>query len=430
MREKSKKTVSLLLTTVLSMSMALGLLCVENNIAKAATSTTFNTTQYESFYDFKKVKDYPNGATLVFEEDVAVNTSLHGEDILIESPLAFMIGTEGTMVEEGYDVEIWYHGQTNGGIPVITKLPDQTICSASLKMKVPEGYNAQSAKYYDENNDTWKAVSSYTEDSFTYPIEGKIVYFEEHGFVYQPRNSWAVELKKAKTDISTLKAQATIPQVTYKYTGSPIEPEVTIPGLTKDKDYKVEYAKNTDVGTATITIKGIYNCYGSFTIEFTIEDTNKEADKDTYKDTKYTDEKGGAEYILNTDADGNITATYTGTSKKKAKKITVPSSITLPDGKEAKITEIGPNAFKGSKATQITIPSTVTKISAKAFAGSEAKKIIIKTDKKGNISIGKGAFKKMKAKNVQIIIKGCKGKAKEKLVKKIQKQAPKGTKVK
>ncbi|WP_022759809.1 leucine-rich repeat protein [Butyrivibrio sp. AD3002] len=422
-----------ILSSVIAFSLVTGLWCGTSYLAKAGTSSTFNINLYTSDTFESPIKEYPNGATLVFDgnTDISVNKNLQAEGILA-TPLVIFIDKGNNMKEDGYDILVNAHGQAGGGIPVLTNLPANTDYTGLLTIPVPDGYNPASAKYYDINDHLWKAVTSYTESTVTYPVEGGLASFIEYGMIFQIGGDWYTEYKKAATDISTLKGQATIPQNSYTYSGSAIEPEVTIPGLTKEKDFKVEYAKNTDPGTATITVTGIYNCYGSFTIEFTItkEDKNAEDKKTEYNNTEYKDEDASATYILNTDKDGNVTATYKGSTNKKAKKITIPTSITLPDGTKATVTEIGPNAFKGSKATQITIPSTVTKISSKAFAGSEAKKIIIKTDKKGNISIGKGAFKSMKAKNVQIIIKGCKGKAKDKLIKKVKKQAPKGTKVK
>ncbi|SDB21734.1 leucine-rich repeat protein [Butyrivibrio sp. INlla16] len=224
-------------------------------------------------------------------------------------------------------------------------------------------------------------------------------------------------------DIATLKDKATLSPPTADYTGAAITPEVKITGLTKDVDFTVAYTNNIEPGTATVTITGIGAYTGSFTLEYTIN-------KKEYKQEEVKDEKTGASYEVTTNADGTTVATYKTTTNKKAKKIKVPETVTLPDGSTAKVTQIGSKAFKDSNATQITIPKSVKKISAKAFEGSSAKKIIIKTDKKAKVSIGKGAFKKMKAKNTTIQIKGCSGKPKQNLKKNIQKQASSGTTVK
>ncbi|MDU5920545.1 MAG: phosphodiester glycosidase family protein [Clostridiales bacterium] len=80
-----------------------------------------------------------------------------------------------------------------------------------------------------------------------------------------------------------------------EYNGKEREPDVTIEGLIKEKDYTVSYANNVNVGEATITITGTGNYRGSITKTFEIkeEDKNKvdiskyeaKLDKDSYKYT-------------------------------------------------------------------------------------------------------------------------------------------------
>ena len=59
------------------------------------------------------------------------------------------------------------------------------------------------------------------------------------------------------------------------YTGKAIEPELKITDkegnvLVKDKDYEVEYSDNIDIGQATVTVNGIGNYTGTYTINFEI----------------------------------------------------------------------------------------------------------------------------------------------------------------
>ena len=54
------------------------------------------------------------------------------------------------------------------------------------------------------------------------------------------------------------------------YTGSAITKEVSVPGLIKDRDYSVTYKDNTNVGTATLTIKGIGEYFGEKSYTFKI----------------------------------------------------------------------------------------------------------------------------------------------------------------
>lgn len=64
------------------------------------------------------------------------------------------------------------------------------------------------------------------------------------------------------------------PVADYAYTGLPIKPEptVTYNGMTLklDRDYRLSYNSNTQIGTATITITGIGNYSGSKRVNFNI----------------------------------------------------------------------------------------------------------------------------------------------------------------
>ncbi len=70
----------------------------------------------------------------------------------------------------------------------------------------------------------------------------------------------------SKTEISKVEDQV--------YSGSALEPEVTVKDgdeeLTKDKDYTLSYENNTEIGTATVTVKGKGNYSGSQKISFKI----------------------------------------------------------------------------------------------------------------------------------------------------------------
>ena len=68
------------------------------------------------------------------------------------------------------------------------------------------------------------------------------------------------------------KMEATLSETNYLYDGTAKEPKVTIEGLTEGKDYSVSYKNNVNVGTATVTIKGITDfCSGTITKTFSIE---------------------------------------------------------------------------------------------------------------------------------------------------------------
>lgn len=81
---------------------------------------------------------------------------------------------------------------------------------------------------------------------------------------------------------------------TYTYTGSNIEPAVTVKSivtgssLIKGTDYTVSYANNTDVGRATITVEGIKNYSGSRQFTFYIAPQQISAATATLPQSSYT----------------------------------------------------------------------------------------------------------------------------------------------
>ncbi|MBQ2285369.1 MAG: leucine-rich repeat protein, partial [Clostridia bacterium] len=96
------------------------------------------------------------------------------------------------------------------------------------------------------------------------------------------------------------------------------------------------------------------------------------------------------------------------TSKKT---VTVPSYLTYK-GVKYKVTTIGASAFKGSKATKITLPGTLKYIDEKAFYG--CKNLTSITLPSSIRSIGKNAFKKC-ANNLTINVPKNKKKTYQKL---------------
>lgn len=170
------------------------------------------------------------------------------------------------------------------------------------------------------------------------------------------------------------------------YTGKAIEPSLAITyngsSLKAGVDYEVSYKDNTNIGTATVTIKGKDNYTGeiSRTFEITVK-----------KNAAYA--VGGYKYkIMNAKTDGKGEVALTGVANKKGKSIKVADTVTI-GGRKFLITSIGNNAFSGcSKATSATVGKNVTKIGSKAFYNCKnLKKITIKSTKLK--SVGAKAFK-------------------------------------
>lgn len=83
----------------------------------------------------------------------------------------------------------------------------------------------------------------------------------------------ASEVKTLKLTVADEPIDASKVNVTtskYVYNGKAKVPSVSVSGLTKDKDYTVQYADNVKVGLGTVTVAGTNKYYGSTTKSFTI----------------------------------------------------------------------------------------------------------------------------------------------------------------
>lgn len=140
----------------------------------------------------------------------------------------------------------------------------------------------------------------------------------------------------------------------------------------------------------------------TFTVKSENENTNGTTPKpqqpaqpaSLQKGTKVTDKKSKAVYKVN----GNKTVEYNKVNKK-AKKATVPSTITV-NGVKYQVTSIAAKAFANNKKlTKVVIPASVRSIGKQAFSGCKnLKSITIKTTYLTKKSVGAKAFKGIHAK--------------------------------
>jgi hypothetical protein len=142
--------------------------------------------------------------------------------------------------------------------------------------------------------------------------------------------------------------------------------------------------------------------------EEAIKDASKNANKDENKNVSDNEDANeneklslgqevsykNANYVITGIGTNEKTVAYQKADNTKAKKIKIPSDITI-DGIKYKVTAVSANAFKKNKqVTSITIPSSVEKIGKNAFSGcKKLKTIIIKTNKLTSSGISKNAFK-------------------------------------
>lgn len=289
---------------------------------------------------------------------------------------------------------------------------------------VPARNNPNSTKGFEQNGSVQflgKDTKTGSDWTGTYGKEGYDIYTEEQisdtveiSYVNAAEKEIEVvdgqEEPPAKTDLAKAVVKA-IP-VQY-YDGRAKTPGLTITyggrTLVKDRDYRVTYAGNKNIGTAKAVASGIGDYTGNITANFQIT---------VRKNTSYT--IGNYKYkITNAKTNGKGSAALTGVKSKavknKLKKVTVASTVKI-GGRSFRVTEIGSKAFAGCrKLTSVSVGKNVSKIGSGAFSGSKKlTKITISSTKLK--SVGKNAFKSISSK-AKIKVPKSRKKAYKKLLK-------------
>lgn len=185
----------------------------------------------------------------------------------------------------------------------------------------------------------------------------------------------------SKTKISSLKTRA--------FTGKALTQALTITygskKLVNGKDYTLTWKKNTNIGTASVTIKGKGNYNGSVTKTFRI--TVQKNAVYTVNRLKYK--------ISNADTSGEGTVIFSGVTDKSARKtLTVPTTVKI-GGKNFKVTAVGTSAMSGAKSlTTLKMGANITTIGAKAFYGcNKLASVTIYSTKLTTAKTGNNAFR-------------------------------------
>ena len=230
----------------------------------------------------------------------------------------------------------------------------------------------------------------------SYWYSGGHVYYAT---IYASPNSAAITYARKNNigyacDLS--QASVTGVKATYAYTGKALKPVPTITlgkqKLIEGQDYKVTYSNNKKVGTATVTITGQNNYFGTITLDFQI--TSSSNNKDDKPQTTVVKSFSDSYNVYTVNKNG----TSVTLKRSKSKAITtaaIPSSVKA-NGRTYKVTAIASGAFKNCrKLRQVTIARNISSIGTSAFQGCSA----LRTVKIGSkvSSIGKKAFYDCKA---------------------------------
>jgi len=127
------------------------------------------------------------------------------------------------------------------------QIPGVTVTKFGRELN--EGTDFEVVSYTDNTNVGTAAVTIRGKGNFTGTIQKQFEILE-HGLT-------AGDITLADSEVT--------------YNGQPHMPKVTIDGHVEGTDFEVTYAKNTNVGTADVTVKGIGNHAGTVILHFTIK---------------------------------------------------------------------------------------------------------------------------------------------------------------
>ena len=103
---------------------------------------------------------------------------------------------------------------------------------------------------------------------------------------------------------------------------------------------------------------------------------------------------------VSTSTEGNARIKGLPASEANKKSVTVPSKITV-DGISYTVATLGKNALANTKATKVTLPSTLTAIGNYSFKGATSVKTVVVTSTKA-VKVSSKAFKGVNTKTMTI----------------------------
>lgn len=314
----------------------------------------------------------------------------------------------------------------------ITSISDNAFASLPVleEVEIEKGMQkiGKEAFAYCKNLRTVTLPASVISIGKDFVLTGSYWWGNDYATIHAPYNSYAITYAK-KNDLryacDITEAKVTGLQKSYKYTGSPITPALTITlgnqKLNGTTHYSVSYDNNIKAGTATMKITGKNGYYGTITLTFQIVSANNsnsnnnsnatnkpQATVKTFSDAYnvYTVNKSGSTVILKKPRSRNVTTAKIPSTVKahgKTYKVTAIASNAFKSCRKLKqatisgnITSIGSNAFQGCSALRtVKIGSKVTSIGAKAFYDCKAlTSVTIQTKKLSSSKVGKSAFTK------------------------------------
>lgn len=157
-----------------------------------------------------------------------------------------------------------------------TREGDGAHKNSGLAALITDGPGGSKTMYVGKSHagEVWQDITGNRSAKVTIDSEGNGIFYVNGGSnsIYVNSALFEKPASKPKTEISQGKVQ--LEKSSYTYTGKAILPAVTVKWgaktLKKGTDYTVSYSANKEIGTATVTVKGINNYTGTKRVQFVI----------------------------------------------------------------------------------------------------------------------------------------------------------------
>lgn len=320
----------------------------------------------------------PVSAETVSENETAVTVDTAAEQETAEKPEleADQAETEDTKVEDGKEGYLSYCIYQK---PDETKYVEITRCDYNAKGAVEIPTKIKDIKVTSIGNEVFFGCSELT----SIEIPSSVTSIGNYAF-YDCSGLTGIEIPSSVTSIGDLAFWFCSGLKDVYYTG------------TQEQWNAISFGSGGDA----LNVFGAYDedLRQNISIPFTLHCNYSRPKPDVPAAGTSLKEKTGREFKV-TESDGSeskpsVTLTKLSAKEKKAKKVTIPKTVTINNVKY-QVTGIAAKAFKNSKKLQtVVIPDTVTEIGTGSFEG--CKKLKSVTIGKNVTSIGKNAFKNCK----------------------------------
>lgn len=320
----------------------------------------------------------PVSAETVSENETAVTVDTAAEQETAEKPEleADQAETEDTEVEDGKEGYLSYCIYQK---PDETKYVEITRCDYNAKGAVKIPTKIKDIKVTSIGNEVFFGCSELT----SIEIPSSVTSIGNYAF-YDCSGLTGIEIPSSVTSIGDLAFWFCSGLKDVYYTG------------TQEQWNAISFGSGGDA----LNVFGAYDedLRQNISIPFTLHCNYSRPKPDVPAAGTSLKEKTGREFKV-TESDGSeskpsVTLTKLSAKEKKAKKVTIPKTVTINNVKY-QVTGIAAKAFKNSKKLQtVVIPDTVTEIGIGSFEG--CKKLKSVTIGKNVTSIGKNAFKNCK----------------------------------